>query len=181
MNKWQLNKTDQKYFINVNAKSIPCQIGRNGIIAKNDKREGDLCTPSGLWNLRKLYYRKDKINFIFDKIKNKIAINKISKNCGWCDDKNSKFYNKKIKIIENNIFFHGRYEKLWREDDTYDIFFELGFNDCPVIKGMGSAIFLHCSFDDLRPTSGCIAISKESFEYILNNLKVNTYIEIEEC
>ena len=66
-----------------------------------------------------IYYRSDKV--LRPKFKKKNFKNKkITKNCGWCDDIKSNYYNKYIKI--NN--FHSldiSYEKLWREDDAYDM------------------------------------------------------------
>ena len=43
---------------------------------------------------------------------------------------------------------------------------------------MGSAIFFHCSFEDLRPTSGCVAMPKRFFLHALRNLDIETYLEI---
>ena len=179
MHKWQVKKKlNQNYTLKVNKKLISCQVGQNGIIKASNKKEGDFFTPAGLWRLKKLYYRKNRICFLLDGIQNKIKIEELSENCGWCDDQNSAFYNQKIKIFEKNTKFVSNYENLWREDQAYDLFFELAFNDAPIIKGKGSAIFSHCSFDDLRPTAGCVAICKESFKYILKDLEANTFLEI---
>lgn len=179
MNKWQVKRSvNHNYHININGKLIVCQVGRNGIIPIGNKKEGDHSTPAGLWVLQKLYYRKDRITFSLDGVQNKINIEEISKNCGWCDDVNSSFYNQKIKIREGDNKFQSNFENLWREDNAYDMFFELGFNNWPIIKGNGSAIFLHCSFDDFRPTAGCVAVSKQSFIYILKELEANTFLDI---
>ena len=59
-----------------------CCIGKNGM--KYNKREGDYSTPVGIFNLKKLYFRKDRLGKIKSKIKKKI----ITKNMGWCDDPN---------------------------------------------------------------------------------------------
>ncbi len=50
-----------KYLYYLNYK-IKCAIGKNGI-TKN-KQEGDLKTPSGIFKLKKIFYRKDRIKFI---------------------------------------------------------------------------------------------------------------------
>ena len=179
MQKWQIRKNlNHNYTLNVSKKLLSCQVGQNGIIKAISKKEGDCSTPAGLWLLKKMYYRKNRFFFSLDGIHNKIKIEEISENCGWCDDENTPYYNKKIKIIKGNTKFNSNYENLWREDHAYDLFFELGFNDAPVIKGKGSAIFLHCSFDDLRPTAGCVAVSKESFKHILKELRPNTFLDI---
>jgi L,D-peptidoglycan transpeptidase YkuD (ErfK/YbiS/YcfS/YnhG family) len=35
----------------------------------------------------------------------------------------------------------------------------LGWNDAPVVRGRGSAIFLHVARPDYAPTEGCVALS----------------------
>ena len=92
---WQVKKNNNNYFIEIKNKLIPCQIGKNGLIENHLKREGDLCTPIGKWKLYSLYYREDRCNFIDKEILNKIKVYKITKLCGWCDDKSSNLYNQK--------------------------------------------------------------------------------------
>ncbi len=53
-------KLKGKYLYYLNYK-IKCAIGKNGI-TKN-KQEGDLKTPSGIFKLKKIFYRKDRIKF----------------------------------------------------------------------------------------------------------------------
>lgn len=178
MNKWQVKKKFSKYIIRINSINIACQVGKNGLIPKHLKREGDLCTPIGTWKIRSLYYREDKVSLINTSLKRKIKTYKINKYTGWCDDINSIFYNKKLKIFGNKKKIIPHHEKLWRSDDVYDIFLVLGYNDNPIIKGRGSAIFLHCSFKNNTSTAGCLAIDKNSFKYVLRHLNKNTYINI---
>jgi len=174
---WRVKQNGNQYSIDIGNIIIPCQIGKNGLISSKLKREGDLSTPIGKWKLQSLYYRQDKFNYIDKTIKKKIPTFKITKLCGWCDDTDSTFYNQKI-IIDNHIsIIQTHFEKLWRDDDAYDIFFELAYNNS-AIKNKGSAIFFHCSFEDLRPTSGCVAMPKRFFLHALRNLDVETYLEI---
>jgi L,D-peptidoglycan transpeptidase YkuD (ErfK/YbiS/YcfS/YnhG family) len=51
-------------------------------------------------------------------------------------------------------------ERLWRQDELYDIVAVLGYNDVPRIRGRGSAIFMHVARPDLAPTEGCIALAR---------------------
>ena len=95
----------------------------------------------------------------------------------WCDDTNSSFYNKLLKC-DNSKTLKISYEKLYRHDDVYDIVFQLDYNKNPTIKNKGSAIFIHCSFYDLRPTLGCIAVKKNILKFIINNLQKRNYIYI---
>ena len=54
----------------------------------------------------------------------------------------------------------------------------MGFNDNPIILNKGSAIFIHISFENLRSTAGCIALSKEYLIDLLRSIKKNTIIHI---
>ena len=144
-----------------------CSVGKAGI--KNKKKEGDNITPKGIFKLLKLYYRADKIKKIDTELK-KI---KIKKNMGWCDDPESRYYNKEIKIPNN-----FSYEKLYRNDNIYDLIIVLSYNISPTIKNKGSAIFIHITKDKYLPTQGCIALKKIHLIKILKEIKLNTLIKI---
>jgi len=156
-----------------------CQIGSNGIVSKYKKKEGDKSTPRGTWKLKKIYLRREeifklKINKIFQK---KTII--IKNNDLWCDDPNSKLYNKFYKNKKNNKNLNFSYENLYRADDVYNFIIELSFNTQPILRGKGSAIFIHCSFSDLRPTAGCVAMNKNSLKFLISNLQKNNSIYIQ--
>ena len=71
-----------------------------------------------------------------------------------------------------------RHEKLWRDDDVYDLVIPIGYNDAPVISGKGSAIFLHVARNNYEPTEGCIALKIEDLLELLPLLSPQTYIDI---
>ena len=144
---------------------VKCAVGKRGIGEK--KREGDLITPKGVFKIRGIFYRKDKIKILKTKIK-KIIINK---NMGWCDDPKSNKYN---KLIYYPFKFNS--EKLYRRDSSYDIVISLNFNTNPVKKNKGSAIFLHVSKKNFSPTEGCVAIRKSQLIKIVKTLKKNSKI-----
>lgn len=144
-----------------------CSLGKNGV-TKN-KVEGDKCTPSGIYKLKQVFYRADRIKKITTNLK-KI---KIKKNMGWCDDVNSKYYNKQIKI--NKKISH---EKLYRKDNVYDIVVVINYNINPIIKGKGSAIFLHVAKKNYKKTQGCIALKKSELLNLVSKIKKNTQIKI---
>ena len=146
---------------------LKCSIGKSGI--KNFKKEGDLATPKGTFKLGLLYYRKDRIRLPKCKISKKI----IKKNMGWCNDSLSKKYNKEIKFP-----FKFSAEKLYREDNIYDLFIVIKYNYNPVFKKKGSAIFIHVAKKNYSYTKGCIAISKKDFFKILPSINKNTKISI---
>ena len=65
-----------------------------------------------------------------------------------------------------------------RNDNVYNFFLEIDYNQNPIIKGKGSAIFIHASFDDRRSTKGCLAIDKNHLIFLINNLKRKNYLKI---
>tara|TARA_B100001093_G_scaffold314072_1_gene299669 strand:- start:227 stop:769 length:543 start_codon:yes stop_codon:yes gene_type:complete len=175
--KWLVINFNNKNFLKVGNKVFRCQIGEKGFKKPSRKVEGDKSTPIGKWYLESLYYRPDRIFRPKLKKKNFIKLNKITKHCCWCNDVNSKYYNKYINI-KSSPFNKISYEKLWREDNAYDIIINISHNTKPIIKNKGSAIFIHCSFDDLRTTAGCVALKKRDLMFIIKNIKSEPYIQI---
>jgi len=144
-----------------------CALGKGGI--KKKIKEGDNITPKGIFSITRIFYRQDKIKKIITKVK-KI---KIKKNMGWCDDSQSPFYNKQVKLP--NRF---SYEKLYREDNLYDIILILNYNTKPVIKNKGSAIFVHVGNKFYKKTRGCVALKKDHLIKLISQIKKNTKIKI---
>jgi len=144
-----------------------CALGKAGI--KRKVKEGDNITPKGIFKIIKIYYRPDKIKDIETPIK-KI---KVKKNMGWCDDSNSIYYNKQIKLPSK--FSH---EKLYRRDNLYDLFLVLNYNTNPIVKNKGSAIFIHITKDSYKKTKGCIALKKDDLIQLVSKISENTKIKI---
>ena len=146
---------------------LKCSVGKSGSIYL--KKEGDFATPKGLFKLGTIYYRKDRIESFKSSLKKKV----IKKNLGWCNDPRSSMYNREI-------YFPYKYsaEKLYRQDNIYDIFINIKYNQSPIVKRKGSAIFLHLIKKKYKPTEGCVAISKEDFFKILPHINNKTKILI---
>ncbi len=147
-------------------KIYKCAIGRNGI--KKKKKEGDGCTPEGTYSLGPLYYRSDRIK----KLKTYFNTIPIEKDMYWSDNPQSEHYNKLIRFKDSS------YENLYKENHTYDIILVINYNISPIIKGKGSAIFIHLAKKNFPPTSGCIALKKKCIFEILEKLDVNNRIRI---
>src|SRR4051812_15496071 len=133
-----------------------CAIGHGGIRA--DKQEGDGATPVGLLPLRRLLYRADRVAAPACRV----PVEPLSPEDGWCDDPADPAYNRRIRLPHV-----ARHERLWREDPLYDLIGVLGWNDDPVQRGRGSAIFLHLARPDLAPTEGCIALPERDLRAAL--------------
>ena len=144
---------------------LKCSLGKFG--TTSSKKEGDLATPKGIFDIGALYYRKDRIQLPKCKLIKKI----IKKNMGWCDDVKSKLYNKEIRFP-----FKYKAEKLYIRNNIYDLIINIKYNQKPIIKGKGSAIFLHIAKKKYKPTKGCIAIKKNDLLKILPLINKKTKI-----
>jgi L,D-peptidoglycan transpeptidase YkuD (ErfK/YbiS/YcfS/YnhG family) len=144
---------------------LNCCIGQKGL--NSNKKEGDYSTPKGLFNLKKLYFRKDRVGIPKCKLTKKI----IKKNMAWCDNPKHKKYNEEIKIISKNLK-----ENFYRRDHKYDYIISISHNE-KKIPNKGSAIFIHLT-DNYKPTAGCIALKKKDFEILLKLIDKKTKIKI---
>ncbi len=146
---------------------LRCALGGGGI--KRDKREGDHASPAGSWRLLSGFYRSERLL-------NRSALlpmRKIRLEQGWCDDPQSRLYNRPIVAP-----FRQSYENLWRPDHLYDIVIVLDYNIHPRRKNRGSAIFLHCARPDFAPTEGCIALRYYDLRRLLPRLSSKTVLTI---
>ena len=143
-----------------------CSIGKNG--STSNKIEGDKKTPKGVYSLGSLFYRKDK----FKNPETKIKKLPIKKNMGWCDDVNSKNYNKLIMINKKT-----RHEKLFRKSKIYDLLIPINYNTSKPVRKKGSAIFIHLT-KNYEKTLGCIALKENDLLTILKLINNKTKIKI---
>ena len=143
-----------------------CSIGKNG--STSNKVEGDKKTPKGVYSLGPLFYRKDKFKNPETKIK-KIPI---KKSMGWCDDVNSKKYNRLIEINKKM-----KHEKLFRKSSIYDLLIPINYNSKKPKRKKGSAIFIHLT-NNYKKTLGCIALKKNDLLTLLKLINTNTKITI---
>ena len=144
-----------------------CALGKSGIGKKGE--EGDNITPKGVFNVIKIYYRKDRLK----KLPSKFTLTEIKKNMGWCDDPKSRKYNQPIKLPTKY-----NHENLYRKDNTYDLILVLNYNMKPTIKNKGSAIFIHVAKKNYKKTAGCIAIRKFDLIRLIKEIKQNTRVII---
>ncbi|MCA3280285.1 MAG: L,D-transpeptidase family protein [Roseomonas sp.] len=133
-----------------------CAIGKGGIRA--DKREGDGATPAGFLPLRRVFYRADRLA----PPRATAPVAPVAPDDGWCDDPAHPDYNTQIRLPHP-----ARHEELWRADAIYDVIGVLGWNDAPITRGRGSAIFLHLARPGFTPTEGCIALEQRDLLRVL--------------
>ena len=134
----------------------PCAFGRSGISAR--KHEGDGATPAGRFALGRVFFRPDR----GPRPQTALPTVPLSPAFGWCEDPESPDYNRLVRLPAES-----RAERMWRDDHLYDICVEVRYNDDPIIKGRGSAIFLHLARPGYTPTEGCIAVSERDMRRLL--------------
>lgn len=144
-----------------------CALGRSGTTRR--KREGDGATPVFTFPLRRILWRQDRISRPISKL----PIRAIRNNDGWCDAVGDRNYNRRVDLP-----YPASHEDMFRTDALYDLVVELGWNDHPRRQGHGSAIFMHIARDGLKPTEGCVALSKADARKILARLTPKTLLRV---
>ncbi|CAN7694348.1 L,D-transpeptidase family protein [Bosea sp. LjRoot237] len=146
-------------FLIAGSAAFPCALGRSGIVVT--KREGDGGTPRAKLPLRRVFYRADRL----PRPSSLLPVRAITPRDAWCDDQNDRRYNRLIDRPPGEAE-----ERLARADNLYDVIVELGWNDAPVQRGRGSAIFWHLARSGFTPTAGCVAVTGDIFGKILPRL-----------
>ncbi len=145
-----------------------CAIGKSGVT--REKVEGDHASPAGVFSLKTLYFRADKMECP----KTVLPSKKITLLDSWCDDPKDTAYNKPVSLP-----YSASHETLWRDDNLYDLIIVLGHNDNPPVPGKGSCIFMHVAKEGYKGTEGCVVLEKNDLIDLLSQIDPLTQIEIE--
>jgi L,D-peptidoglycan transpeptidase YkuD (ErfK/YbiS/YcfS/YnhG family) len=146
---------------------LRCALGRAGV--RTNKQEGDGATPAGVYPLREIHYRADRV----PRPLSGLPVHPLASHDGWCDDPACADYNRLVRLPHP-----GSHERLWRDDALYDIVVAIGYNDAPPVRGLGSAIFLHVAAADYAPTEGCVALPVDELQQVLAACDAATTIRI---
>lgn len=146
-----------------------CALGKAGVVAAEDKQEGDNASPAGTWPIRRVFYRPDKGG----PPETSLPRVPLKRDDCWCDDPAHPLYNRPVSRP-----FAASHERLWREDSVYDLIVELGYNDDPPVAGKGSAIFMHVAKPDYSGTEGCVALSEPDLRALLKKCGDGAKVEI---
>ena len=98
----------------------------------------------------------------------------------WVCDTSSNDYNKLI-LDENGIYKNNTInERMYRPDHLNKYAIVIGYNMSPIVKGKGSAIFMHVERTPNHKTAGCISMSEKNIKKLINwlNPKYNPHIYI---
>lgn len=135
---------------------IDAVVGRSGVCARADKREGDGHTPDGVHAIGLAFGYAESIA-------SKLAYRQATAKDRWVDDPESPSYN---SWVEGDPGVSC--EVLRRDDHQYELAFVLEWNTEPVVKGRGSAIFAHVWKAPGTPTSGCVAMARGDLARLLD-------------
>jgi L,D-peptidoglycan transpeptidase YkuD (ErfK/YbiS/YcfS/YnhG family) len=152
---YPLEKTDSSW--RQAMKPIEAVIGRNGFAPPGEKREGDGCTPSGVFRLKTAFGYPPSVP-------TQMPYRQSQDDDLWIDDPNDPEYN---RLVRENQTKAASYERMKRDDDLYKYGIAIEYNTEPVIKGLGSAIFLHVWRGANSATAGCVAASEDDILKIL--------------
>ncbi|HYD46280.1 MAG TPA: L,D-transpeptidase family protein [Phenylobacterium sp.] len=151
------------------ARRVRCALGRGGVKPAADKREGDGASPAGIWPMRRVLWRADRLA----RPATALPVAAIAQADGWCDAPGDASYNRPVRLP-----YPVSAERLWREDGVYDLLVVLGHNDDPPVAGLGSAIFLHLARPDYAPTAGCVALALDDLRQALALAEPGDAVEI---
>ena len=146
---------------------IPCALGRSG--TSHAKREGDGASPVGRFKILQAFYRADHGL----RPRTGLPLKVIRPGDGWSDDVRDRRYNRLVPLPCSRS-----HEKMWRDDYLYDVVLDIAWNRGPIVKGRGSAIFLHLARPGFLPTEGCVAVERRMIRRLLERIGANTRIEI---
>ncbi len=149
------------------SRQIQCSIGSAGI--RRNKREGDGASPAGAHAMRCVLYRADRVV----RPRTGLPLHPLKPNHGWCDDPTSACYNRLIHQP-----FAGSAEDLWRADAIYNVIVVLGHNYWPIVRGLGSAIFVHVAAAEFSPTAGCVSLRQDELLRVLADVGPHTELII---
>ncbi|MGH3071559.1 MAG: L,D-transpeptidase family protein, partial [Gaiellaceae bacterium] len=127
------------------------RLGKNGL--SSDRREGDGTTPTGTYRIGGTMYGNEAnpgVRFRYRRLR-----------CGdwWDEDPTSPTYNSFQHVrCGTKPPFGVNSEGLWQQPTAYAHFAVVEFNMRPVVRGLGSGIFLHAQTGG--PTVGCISLRK---------------------
>jgi len=136
---------------------LPALIGRNGFAPPGEKKEGDGKTPSGVFALKRTFGYASQID-------SRMPYRQAGEEDIWVDDAYSPDYNQWVRKGETAA---ASFEDMKREDDCYKYGIVIEYNTDPIVKGAGSAIFLHVRRGEHIPTLGCVALSESDLLKVL--------------
>ena len=161
-------RVDESGTLSWNETRFPCALGQGGV--RRDKIEGDGATPLGMFPLRRVLYRPDRMA----PPRTALPLAPLSARDGWCNDATHPLYNHQVRQP-----VQASCELLWRTNSLYDVIVVLGHNDNPVVPGAGSAVSLHILDEDFKPTNGGVTLRLADIMIILGGVHACARLSIQ--
>ena len=134
---------------------VAATVGRSGIVAGADKREGDGGTPAGTHRLGTAFGYAASLP-------TRLGYRQATADDWWIDDPASPAY---------NTWVTGKppvsAERMRRDNDQYSQGAVIEWNTARREPGRGSAIFLHVWAGPDAPTEGCVAVAAADLRALL--------------
>lgn len=150
-------------------RQIPVTVGKNSVIAAQKKREGDGCTPCGTYPIRRGMWREADLDTEFD-------MQLITPRMIWIDDAEMSQYNTLVEDDGTSLSGHG--ERLIDYEVCYRYLLVVEYNTSPVRPGLGSAIFIHAWKKPGTATHGCVAMSMEQMQWLVEWVRPDSDLRI---
>ena len=131
-------------------------IGKEGFASIGKKKEGDGKSPTGIFPLGMAFGYSPSVA-------TKMSYRQATENDFWVDDVNSEDYNQWVKGQPKAASM----EQMRRNDDAYKYGIVIEYNVNPIVKGKGSAIFLHIWGGKGEPTLGCVGMPEDKVVRLL--------------
>ena len=132
-------------------------IGENGFAPFDRKKEGDGKSPTGVFALGTAFGYGPSVA-------TGMPYRQATDNDFWVDDPASEDYNRWVSGRPKAASM----EKMKREDDLYKYGIVIEYNTSPIVRGKGSAIFLHLWRDQAKGTAGCVAMPEDKVLKLLD-------------
>ncbi len=149
---WQKDRTWKRTY------QCAAVIGRNGLAPIGEKKEGDGRTPQGIFDIQRSFGYASRME-------TGLNYAQVSSNDMWVDDVLSLDYNQWVTTTEAHFF-----ERLKRNDILYRMAAVIEYNTQNIVRGAGSAIFMHIWRSYYKPTAGCVALSQRNMRRIMKKL-----------
>lgn len=136
--------------------AVPVVLGKRGL---GKTKEGDGKTPLGTYSLGTAFGTAPKPEGL------QVDYQQHTAQDYWVDDVNAKEYNQKVTESGDPNQRWASYEKM--NNPLYKYGMVVNYNINPIVKGKGSAIFVHKWRSSHQPTDGCIALSEANLLKVL--------------
>ena len=143
-------------------------IGKNGL---GKTKEGDGKTPVGVFLFVEAFG-------ILENPEAQISYTQVKEEHYWVDDSSSKYYN---QFVSTDVVTEdwSSAEQIVKYGESYHYVLATSYN-LERIPGKGSAVFLHCTSNNMRATAGCIAVPEKYMREIIKRVKSGCVLIIDD-